>query len=179
MKKLLLVAAAAAALAFAAGASAANTNLGGATTNADGSVTLNSTASPFSAGIDIGLPGVTNVGDITAFSLNISFPSGCPAGVPKLAIATVRGTISVSLSGGQGFTCAAGTTNVYVLNPSTPADTSQILGGSAADTWGHAQSEYDNLRVNSVQLVTTGVGQVATVSNIQLVITPGLPSPSM
>ena len=67
------------------------------TTNADGSVTLNSSASPFVAGIDFSNPGGTFVGDLTAFSLDYNFAAGCPSGVPKLAIGTPRGTISISL----------------------------------------------------------------------------------
>jgi hypothetical protein len=178
MKKLLSVLAVAAAALAVAGIANATTNLGGATTNADGSITLNSTASPFSAGVDLGVPSNTFVGDITAFSLNYSFPSGCATGVPSLAIVTVRGTISVSLAGVAGFTCTSGV-NLYVLNPNTPADTSAIVGGTTADTWGHAKSEYDNLQVLAVQLVTTGPSQNVTVSNLNLVINQGAPTASM
>jgi hypothetical protein len=177
MKKLVVLVALAAGLA-AAGAASANTNLGGATTNADGSVTLSSVAAP-SAGVDVSLPGVTFVGDISAFSLTYSFPNGCPTGVPTLAIVTVRGTIWVSLGGVSGFSCAAGPSNAYVLNTTTPADTHEIVGGTVADSWGRAHSEYDNLRVNAVQLLTTGPGQTMTVSNVSLVITPGAPTATM
>src|SRR4029079_4561846 len=89
MRKLILVLAVAAAATLAGGASA-NTNLGGATSNADGTVTLNSSATPFSAGVDVSLPGVTFVGDISAFSVDYNFPIGCQTGVPILAIVTVR-----------------------------------------------------------------------------------------
>jgi hypothetical protein len=177
MKKLVVLVALAAGLAVAAGAGA-NTNLGGATTNADGSVTLSSATVP-SAGIDVSLPGVTLVGDIAAFSLTYSFPNGCPTGVPTLAIITVRGTIWVSLGGVSGFSCAPGTSTAYVLNNTTPVDTHEIVGGTASDSWGRAHSEYDNLRVNAVQLLTTGPGQTMTVSNVSLVIVPGAPSATM
>jgi hypothetical protein len=175
MKKLLLVLAVVFGL-TAVGAASANTNLGGATTNADGSVTLNSGTS--SAGVDITLPGVTFVGDIAAFSLSYSFPSGCATGVPSLVITTVRGPITISLGGVSGFTCTSGT-NLYVLNPTTPADTHVIVGGTFADTWGHAKSEYDNLQVLDVALVTTGANQSVTVSGLNLVIAPGAPTASM
>src|SRR5947208_5193447 len=94
MKKVVVMVALVLGLAFAAGASAAGP-FGGATANADGSVTLNSALG--TAGLDIGLPGVTFVGDIAAFSLNSTMPLGCPNGTPSLAIITVRGTIWVSL----------------------------------------------------------------------------------
>ena len=176
MKKLIVLAAAISALALAAVAGA-TTNIGGATTNADGSVTLASGTG--SAGIDVTLPGVTFVGDIQAFSLNYSFPSGCATGSPILAIITVRGTIWVPLSNAAGFTCAPGTNFLYVLNTATGTDTHEILGGTYADTWGHAHSEYDNLRVLAVQLLTTGPNQTVTVSNINLVIVPGAPTASL
>jgi hypothetical protein len=179
MKKLILAVVAIAALAFAATASAApTTTFGGATTNADGSITLNSTASPFVAGIDFSNPGGTFVGDLAAFSLDYSFAAGCPNGVPKLAIGTPRGTISISLGAVAGFNCVSGH-NLFVLNPTTATDTGQILGGTAADNWGHAKSEYDNLAVDSIQLVTTGPNQTVTVWNINLVIIHGAPTASL
>jgi hypothetical protein len=179
MKKLILAVAATAALAFATTASAApTTTFGGATTNADGSVTFNSSASPFVAGIDFSVPGGTFVGDLSAFSLDYNFAAGCPSGVPRLAISTPRGTISVSLSSVAGFNCVSGH-NLYVLNSTTATDTGQILGGTFADTWGHAKSEYDNLKVDAVQLVTTGPNQAVTVWNINLVITHGAPTASL
>ena len=179
MKKLVLAAALAATLALATVASAApTTTFGGATVNADGSVTLNSSASPFVAGIDFSDPGGTFVGDLAAFSLDYSFAAGCPSGVPKLAIGTPRGTISISLASVAGFGCTSGH-NLYVLDTSTAADTGQILGGTSADTWGHAKSEYDNLAVNSIQLVTTGPNQTVTVWNINLVIIHGAPTASL
>src|SRR3989442_10538032 len=179
MKRLILAVGITAALAFASAASAApTTTFGGATTNADGSVTLNSSASPFAAGIDFSVPGGTFVGDLAAFSLDYNFAAGCPSGVPKLAIGTPRGTISISLASVAGVGCTSGH-NLYVLNPSTATDTGQILGGTSADTWGHAKSEYDNLVVNSIQLVTTGPNQAVTVWNINLVITHGAPTASL
>src|SRR5947208_15739772 len=109
MKKLILAVGITAALAFASAASAApTTTFGGATTNADGSVTLNSSASPFVAGIDFSVPGGTFVGDLAAFSLDYNFAAGCPSGVPKLAISTPRGTISVYLASVAGFRCTSG-----------------------------------------------------------------------
>src|SRR5919204_2967701 len=135
MKKFIVLAVAVSALAFAAAANA-NTNIGGATTNADGSVTLASGTG--SAGVDITLPGVTFVGDIQSFSLNYSFPGGCATGSPILAIVTVRGTIWVPLSNAAGFTCAPGTNFLYVLNIATGTDSHEILGGTFLDTWGHA-----------------------------------------
>jgi hypothetical protein len=165
MKKLLLAVAAAATLAV-VGTASANTNLGGATTNPDGSVTLASGTG--SAGVDITLPGVTFVGDIQAFSLNYSFPSGCATGVPTLAIITERGTIGIPLSNGSGFTCAPGTNFLYLLNSTTGADTHQLVGGTFLDNWGRAHSEYDNLHVLAVQLLTTGPNQTVTVSNLNL-----------
>jgi hypothetical protein len=180
MKKLMLAAVMAACLAFAGGASAApTTTFGGATVNADGSVLLNSSASPFVAGIDLSVPGGTFVGDLTAFSTDYNFANGCPNGVPKLAIGTPRGTISISLAWVSGFSCASGTHSAYVLNATTQVDTGQILGGTSIDTWGHAKSEYDNLRVNSVQLVTTGANQTVTVANVLLVINQGAPTASL
>jgi hypothetical protein len=180
MKKLILAAALAVGLVFAGVAGAApTTTFGGATVNADGSVLLNSSALPFVAGIDLSVPGGTFVGDLTAFSTDYSFASGCPSGVPKLTIVTERGTISVSLAAVAGFSCATGTHNAYVLNPSTAVDTGQILGGTSNDTWGHAKSEYDNLRVDAVQLVTTGPNQTVTVANVTLVINQGAPTASL
>jgi hypothetical protein len=178
MRKLILVLAVAAAATLAGGASA-NTNLGGATSNADGTVTLNSSATPFSAGVDVSLPGVTFVGDISAFSVDYNFPNGCPTGVPILAIVTVRGTIWTSIGSAGGFTCAPGTHNAYVLTNTTPTDTHEIVGGTVSDNWGRAHSEYDNLRVLAVQLLTTGANQVVTVGNINLVIGSGAPTASM
>jgi hypothetical protein len=181
MKKLLLAVAtaAAAALAFAVAAGAAPTStFGGATTNADGSITLSSTAAQ-SAGIDLSLPSNAQVGDIYSFSTGYSFANGCPNGVPVLAIITYRGTISVSLASVPGFSCAAGTNSVYVLSNNTPVNSSALPGGSANDTWAHVKSEYDDLRINNVQLVTSGANQTVTVSNVQLVFAPVLPSPSM
>jgi hypothetical protein len=177
MKRLILVAAAVAALAFAGGASAAPTApFGGATANPDGSITLNSATT--AAGIDFSIPSGTNFGDLTQFTLSYSFTGGCPAGVPALAVMTVRGTIWIPLASVEGFSCTTGT-NFSILNRGTPVDTSAILGGTAADTFGHAHSEYDNLRVLAVQLVTTGPGQTMTVTSWSLVITPGTPSPSL
>jgi hypothetical protein len=179
MKKVLLTVAVAAGLAFAAVAGAAPTSIfGGAVSNPDGTITLSSTSLQ-AAGIDLSIPSGTNVGDMSAFSTDVNFASGCPAGVPKLAIVTYRGTISISLGAVAGFSCAAGTHSVYVLNNNTPVDSSQIPGGSANDTWAHAKSEYDNLRVNAIQLVTSGANQTVTVGNVLLVLTPGAPSPSM
>jgi hypothetical protein len=178
MRKLILVLAVAAAAALAGGASA-NTNLGGATSNADGTVTLNSSVAPGSAGIDVSLPGVTFVGDIAAFSVDYNFPNGCPTGVPILAIVTVRGTIWTSIGSAGGFTCAPGTHTAYVLSNTSPTDTHEIVGGTFSDNWGRAHSEYDNLRVQAVQLLTTGPNQVVTVGNINLVIAPGAPTASM
>src|SRR5439155_22810198 len=103
MKKLFVAVGITAALAFASAASAApTTTFGGATTNADGSVTLTSSATQ-SAGIDFSVPGGTFVGDLAAFSLDYSFAAGCPNGVPKLAIASPRGSISVSLGNRTGI----------------------------------------------------------------------------
>ena len=179
MKKLIVVLAVAAGLAVAGGANAAGP-IGGATTNADGSVTLNSTASPFSAGLDLAIPSATNVGDLAALSFNYSFPNGCASGVPKLAIITVRGTVTILLDSVAGFTCAPGTHFLYVLNDATPTDTSQIPGGSATQTWvPAAKGEFDNLGVIAVQIQTTGVNQVMTLSNVVLVVVSAGDSPSM
>jgi hypothetical protein len=175
MKKLILAVAVAGALALGGSAIAANTPLGGTTANTDGSWTLNSSAAPFSAGLDLGLPGVTNFGDLTSLSFDYVVPSGCPTGVPKLAILTERGTINMPLP----LDCSAGKHSVYVFNLTAPLDTSAILGGTALDNWSHAHSEYDNLRVDDVQIVTTGAGQSVTISNIAFVIIPGAPSPSL
>jgi hypothetical protein len=174
MRKLLLAAAAVAALALGGSAGAANTLIGGATANADGSITLSSTAVT-SAGIDFGLPSATNFGDVTSFSMTYTVPAGCPSGTPILAINTVRGTIWAPL----GLDCSPGTHTAFVGPTSSPLDTSAILGGTALDNWGHAKGEYDNLRVNSIQLVTTGANQSVVVSNTNLVITPGAASPSL
>jgi len=105
--------------------------------------------------------------------------NGCPSGVPKLAIGTPRGTISISLAWVAGFSCASGTHSAYVLNATTAVDTGQILGGTVNATWGHAKSEYDNLKVDSVQLVTTGANQTVTVANVLLVINQGAPTASL
>ena len=178
MKKLFLTAAMVAGLAFAGGSSAATTILtGGATLNPDGSVTLNSTAPATSAAVSVPT-GRILLGDITAFSLSYSFPGGCATGVPELQIMTVRGTIHVSL-GAAGLNCGPGTFSTYLLNPSTAVDTHEIVGGTFVDNWGRAHSEYDNLAVTGIQVITTGASQVVTLSNMQLVLTPGAPSASM
>ena len=68
---------------------------------------------------------------------------------------------------------------VQCTQHATETGVSEILGGTVADNWGHAKSEYDNLAVNSIQLVTTGPNQTVTVWNINLVIIHGAPTASL
>jgi hypothetical protein len=165
-------------LAAAAAASSPHTTFGSATEAADGTVTLDS--SKGTAGVSFSIPSGLSVGDITDFSLDYSFANGCPNGVPRLEIITVRGPMYVSLGNAAVFSCAAGTRNSSsFLHLGTAADTGRILAGTFTDTWGHAKSEYDKLRVVAIQLSTSGANQTVVVSNMQLILNPRPVEPSM
>jgi hypothetical protein len=178
MKKSFLAAVLAGSLMLVGSASPASSPyslMGTATTNADGSVQLNSANS----GVSLAIPSNTSVGDLDAFLTDFNLASGCGAGVPQLAIITVKGTIRVPLSNAARFSCGTGTQNSgNLLGFDSPVDTGEILGGTFADTWGHAKSEYDNLQVLAVELITTAA-QSATVSNFVLSISIDDTSPSM
>jgi hypothetical protein len=170
MKKLFFAAVLAAGLAVVGAAGAATSpyvTSGTATVNADGSVTLGA-----GGAINLLVPGGTKVGDLSSLAADFTFPSGCPTGAPVLAITTVRGTFTVPVLVG----CTSTVQHVEILGPGAPADTSADKAGSAADTWRHAQGEYDNLAVLAVAIRSSGT---VTVANFFLGGTIPTPGPSM
>jgi hypothetical protein len=180
MKMLLFAALVSAAVAVVGSASGATTpfrTFGAATVNSDGSVTASPTPGA-PAGVEFLTPSNTMVGELSAVTTDYAFAAGCPTSAPELVILTVRGSILVPLRAAPGFNCGSvSTPSGNLLRPDAPADTSRIVGGTAADTWGHAKSEYDKLQVVAVRLATGTA--TATFANFQLAVNPRPPEPSM